>query len=97
MGYSEVTELTDTALSRAVASRSFFAEHLQAIRRYDDAIAEYIDREQDECLTDRERGLVLRCSEEVDGAGTATDWAARGDGDRVAGSDGAHRGSFPDR
>jgi len=64
MGYLEISELPSVALHRAATSHSFLAEFLQATRRYDDAIDEYMEREQDECLTDRERGLVnLRLAE----------------------------------
>lgn len=58
MGYEGILVLTDPALKRAATSRSFFAEYLQAIRQYDDAVRAYIEREQDECLTALERGLV---------------------------------------
>jgi hypothetical protein len=58
MGYDEIWEDVREALARAAISRSFYAEFLQAHGRYDAAMLHYIDREQDECLTDRERGLV---------------------------------------
>jgi hypothetical protein len=50
MGYGDIAVLANHALDRAARSRSFFAEYCQAIGRYDDAIEEYIEREQDECL-----------------------------------------------
>jgi hypothetical protein len=64
MDYDQARLATTPALRRAEASRSFYAEYLQARRRFEEAIEAYIDREQDECLTDRERGLVnLRLAE----------------------------------
>ena len=78
MGYDEIHDQTAHALLRAAGSRSFYAEYLQAIRDFERAIEAYIEREQDECLTDRERGLVnlrlAECYDELLEEATGLDW-----------------------
>lgn len=60
----EVRKITGTALGRAAKSHSFIAEFMQATGRFEYAINAYVEREQDECLTLREHGMVnLRLAE----------------------------------